>query len=85
LSPLAPDTGFTLIFIDPPYGQGFGVKAAADLDRHDLVNVHGLLVIEDMAGSELPEHIGRLTLYDARNYGETGFWFYARERHYDIV
>lgn len=74
---LAPAGGFTLIFIDPPYGQGLGVKAAAELDRLDLVARPGLLVLEDMAGSEMPERIGRLALRDARTYGDTGLWIYV--------
>ncbi len=70
---------FDLIFMDPPYGQGFignllfffGKEAA-------LLSGHGLLIVEEVHDADLPEASQGLVLQDCRIYGQTGFWFYQK-------
>jgi len=71
-----PPAGFTLVFVDPPYGHGDGTGVIARLDETEIIAMNGLVVFEHPAGSLLPEAVGSLQLFDQRRYGEAGFKFY---------
>ena len=69
-------SGFNLTFVDPPYGKGLARLILAELAGIDLVDPTGLIIVEDVAGTDFPEQIGDLALSDQRRYGDTGLWLY---------
>jgi 16S rRNA (guanine966-N2)-methyltransferase len=75
-----PDTTFSLVFIDPPYRKGLAADMLQELAKSGILCPEALVVAEENALTELPQQVAELTLYDQRQYGETGFWFY-RQKH----
>jgi 16S rRNA (guanine966-N2)-methyltransferase len=67
---------FDLIFMDPPYGQGWCnliVSAALSLP---LLNNNGILVLEHDLKEPIPENVGDWGIGDQRRYGQTRVSFY---------
>lgn len=79
LGKLIEDRPFDLIFMDPPYGQGFVRNLLYFFGKEtSILAEHGMLVVEEVHDAELPEDNQGLVLQDCRIYGKTGFWFYQR-------
>ena len=57
-----------LIFLDPPYGKGLGQKALIAAHRSGWIAKGALIVWEENAAQEAPEHFA---LLDQRRYGDT--------------
>lgn len=77
LSPqVLPGGTVDILFVDPPYSQGFSLQLLQVLDTSPLLHPLSLLVMEERKNEELPERLSRLTLTDQRKYGEARFWFY---------
>jgi len=76
LGEVRPDPGFSLVFIDPPYGKGLGILVLAALITAGLLAPQALAVVEDAARETLPDAVGTMRLADQRRYGDTGFWLY---------
>jgi 16S rRNA (guanine966-N2)-methyltransferase len=75
LGPCAPLPKFDLVFCDPPYGKGLGVKSLNSLVQGQWLNAGAIVVLEEMDKAEVPEIAG-LTPIDERSYGETKVRFY---------
>jgi 16S rRNA (guanine966-N2)-methyltransferase len=75
LGPCAPLPKFDLVFSDPPYGKGLGVKSLNSLVQGQWLNAGAIVVLEEVDKAEVPEIAG-LTLIDGRSYGETRVRFY---------
>jgi 16S rRNA (guanine966-N2)-methyltransferase len=71
-----PADGFSLVFLDPPYGKGLGLQVLRELSGGALITSSGIVVVEDMAQESYPEQLGCLHLFDHRRYGEAAFWLY---------
>lgn len=74
LCPVAP---FTLVFADPPYGQGLGEAALAAAGEQGWASPGALAVLEERAGN-LPPTIPGWQLLHQRAAGESALGFYAR-------
>ena len=72
LGPRASSAGpaFDLVFIDPPYGKGFGERALADLLGGDWLSPHALVVLEEDKSADVPVPPGFVEL-DRRSYATT--------------
>lgn len=70
---------FDIIFLDPPYRQGLGLKILNSLLELNLIAEGGVVIVEDDSTETLPEAIGQFVLYDKRSYGDTGFWLYEQQ------
>ena len=68
---------FSLIFLDPPYGQGLALKTLAALEASGLVRPEARIVAEHSRRETLPEQGGSLGLSQARLYGDTQVAFYG--------
>lgn len=69
-------SGFSVVFLDPPYGKDLAVGVLTQLGQEGLVSPTGLVVAEERSRVLLPESCGLLHLVDQRRYGDTGFWIY---------
>lgn len=76
LGKLLPETRFSIIFVDPPYRKGLSAAILSEIVEANLLTPDGLVVVEDVSVSGLPDAVAGLGLVDRRRYGETGFWFY---------
>ena len=65
-----PGEGFTLAFLDPPYGKGLAPRALAELLRGNWLAPGALVIVEEAASAEFDAPEG-FSLADARRYGDT--------------
>ena len=74
LGPAHPIEPFSLVFLDPPYGQGLAEKALAAARAGGWLTPHALIVVEEAAKSAFaaPEGFGEL---ERRRYDDTEFVF----------
>jgi len=72
---------YTIIFLDPPYGQPEALLSALErLGQGDgVVAPQGLVVAQHQARLSLPERVGDLRAVDMRKLGDTVLRFYLRE------
>jgi 16S rRNA (guanine966-N2)-methyltransferase len=70
LGPSAPQSPFTLVFVDPPYGKGLGKKALLSLVQGGWLAAGAIVVLEEAVKAEVGDVAG-LTLIDERDYGDT--------------
>jgi len=70
------ESGFDLIFADPPYSKNISLSVIESLNNSSLLAHNGLLIVEERFNIELPEKLSNIALVDKRVYGETAFWFY---------
>lgn len=78
--PLKGLSGFDLIFVDPPYGQGLIPVALALLTRCGLASEQALLVAQHRNTEVLAGIIAGWCLTDQRKYGQTVISFFAAEK-----
>lgn len=69
---------FDLVFLDPPYNQGWGQRIVPVLLAGELVADRGLLVLEHDQGEAVPERVGDWHRADQRRYGRTRMTFYRK-------
>lgn len=70
------DRAFDLVFMDPPYDQGFGEKTLELLDRSACVAQGACLVMEHSTREPLPDQVGPFARIDERQKGKTVVSFY---------
>lgn len=78
LQPYATASGFSLVFIDPPYKTRLAEPVMLELGKGKIVRTGGLVVAESSSEGQLLEEISCFSLQDKRVYGEAGFWFYKK-------
>ena len=64
----------TLVFLDPPYGEGLGPSAIAALAAADWLAEGAVLVLETAAREPLPDDLGRCVL-TSRDFADTAVRF----------
>lgn len=64
----ADEPGSTLVFCDPPYGRGLGIRALSAARAAGWIATEALAVLED---SDSPEPPSGFVLGDRRRYGDT--------------
>jgi 16S rRNA (guanine(966)-N(2))-methyltransferase RsmD len=69
---------FDLIFLDPPYKEGFGVLALKEISRRNLLSEKGIVVYERDRAFE--GTIDGLEQFDERKYGRTYFTFFRKQQ-----
>jgi 16S rRNA (guanine966-N2)-methyltransferase len=74
LGPSAPQPPFDLVFIDPPYGRGWGEAALASLVEGGWLAANSMVVLEESSRAEIsvPD---RLSPEEERFYGDTKIIF----------
>jgi len=70
LGPAGKNSGFTLAFLDPPYGQGLAERSLASAAAGGWLAPGAIVVVEERKGSEvaLP---GSYAAFDQRTWGDT--------------
>jgi 16S rRNA (guanine966-N2)-methyltransferase len=67
---------FDLIFMDPPYGQGWSNLIIPSLLSLPILDEKGILVLEHDLTEPVPNQVGGWSIEDQRRYGKTGVSFF---------
>lgn len=70
------NVSFDIIYIDPPYNKGLGIKAIERISSYDLLRKNGVLVFETDTGESAPEVIGVFRKFKSKKYGRNFLSFY---------
>lgn len=69
---------FNIVFLDPPYYQGWVKKSLINLARYDILKRNAIIVAEHSKRDFLPTNIKRLRLVQQRKYSDTILSFYKK-------
>ena len=69
--------GFAIVFADPPFDYPNRRAILEIVDRKNTLEAGGSLLIHFPSEDRLPETVGRLNMYDCREYGRSIVGFYA--------
>lgn len=78
--PVLEPRSFDMVFADPPYSCPFINSIPLLVDKFDLLDDGGVLVIEHLRSLMLPDEIGRLQRDQVRNYGQTSLSFFSAKK-----
>jgi len=70
---------FDIIFIDPPYREGYNELALDAVAQAKILQMDGIIIIEHDKNILPSEKIGDLVRFDLRIYGGTGISFYRKD------
>ena len=70
---------FDIIFIDPPYNKGLGIKAIERISSYNLLKIDGILVYETDEFESAPDTIGMYERFNDKKYGRNVLNFYKRK------
>lgn len=75
---LLPQGMFDIIFLDPPYSEGFELQIITMVIELQLPSKKGIIIAESSKREELPAEILGYTLYKQQRYGDTKLSFYLK-------
>lgn len=67
---------FDLIFCDPPYNEGHGLKVLSRIDKSALLAEKGVFILEHSRHELITSNLDRLEMVRSEKYGETVVSFY---------
>lgn len=70
---------FDYIFMDPPYNKGIIEKMLQQLEKYNIIQDGGLIIVETDREEVLPEKSGKLILEKIKLYSSTKVSFYGVE------
>lgn len=76
--------GFDIVFMDPPYHEGWTKKTLINLGQCDILKNLGIVVSEHHKKEETAERAGRLVRFRQSRYGDTVISFYKNEAQSSI-
>lgn len=76
--PILEPKSFDIIFADPPYKSPHIKEIPLSVEKYDLLDEGGLLVIEHLKGYKFSDDCTVLVLQSTRNYGQTSLSFFSK-------
>ncbi len=76
---------YDLLFVDPPYRQGFTDKILFLVKNSSILNPEGVIIIETDSKEEIPDDLGLLEVRIIKEYGDTKLWFLQRREKQEEV
>ena len=70
---------FDLIFLDPPYDKGMGIKSIEYIYYFNLLNETGIIVLETSDKECIPEVLEGFQVVDERKYGRIKIYIFMRK------
>lgn len=67
---------FDFIFLDPPYKQGLINPTLEAIEKVEIINPGGMIIIEHHRDEQLEKKLGKFVMFDQRTYGSTQISFY---------
>ena len=71
------DEKFDVIIIDPPYASGIYEKCLSSIEKLDLLDDEGIIILEHEKNVELPISVGKYSKLKERKYGITVLSLYG--------
>lgn len=68
--------GFDIIYLDPPYREGFYQRVLLEIADNNLLNSGGIVVAESSRQIQPPEQVANLSITRRQRYGDTVINFY---------
>jgi 16S rRNA (guanine966-N2)-methyltransferase len=65
---LPKESGFDLIFSDPPYCQHISKNILIKINHYDILNDSGTLVLEHSSNEDIPGRCGNVSIYKQKTY-----------------
>jgi len=62
---------YDIVFLDPPYHEGFSRKSLINIDDYDIVSDHSVVIVEHFKKDNLTIDLKNLVLETERRYGDT--------------
>ncbi len=72
------DIAFDLIFMDPPYNQGFVQKTLEKIGHTKILATEGIIIVEHNLKEIPPLEVGCLQRTSTKKYGSTGVTYFKR-------
>ncbi len=69
---------YDIIFIDPPYENGFYIPAVEIIERYNLVKNDGIVVVESLKNKPMDFKLEDFKIYKSRDYGITNITILKR-------
>lgn len=70
-SGLREETGFDIIFSDPPYHRHMSKNILIKINHYDILIDSGTLVLEHSSKEDIPEQCGNFSIYKQKTYRDT--------------
>lgn len=77
LFPESGESGFDLVFADPPYRSALSQAILLSLDDNPVLSPEPLIIMEEQKGFNPSDKLDKLEQKDIRSYGDTTFIFYG--------
>ena len=71
------DDKYDIILVDPPYGAGLYEKCLASIEKLDLLEDEGIIILEHEKNVVLPDCLGKYSRLKEKKYGTIHLSFYA--------
>lgn len=78
------NSGFDIIFVDPPYIEELELAALEKIHDLNLINSGGLVVVESYKKRFLPDQISSLEKERTEKYGDTVLNFYFKKTRFEM-
>lgn len=75
--PVLEPKSFDIIFADPPYKSPHIKEIPLSVEKYELLDKNGLLIIEHLKGFQFSDEPSALVLKSTRNYGQTCLSFFS--------
>lgn len=76
--PVLEPKSFDIVFADPPYESPHIKDIPLSVEKFDLLDDNGLLIVEHMKGYKFSQGCSLLALQSIRHYGQTSLSFFGR-------
>lgn len=70
---------YDIIFMDPPYKYENIGKIIDIIEKRDIINNNGIMIVEQGIDSVMEEKIGFFTLYKTKKYASTKMYYYKHD------
>lgn len=70
---------FDMIFLDPPYNKGIVQKILQQLEKYNIMQDKGIVIVETDRDEETPEKLGKFFKLKEKSYSSTKITFYGVE------
>lgn len=71
------DLKFDIIFLDPPYNKGIVQKILQQLEKYNIMQSEGVVIVETDREEETPEKFGKFFKQKEKSYSSTKITFYG--------
>jgi len=76
---------FDLIILDPPYNKGYSIISLNEIDKSNILNDNGLIMVETECNENLQTHFNNFILIKSKKYGIKKISLYQKIANKKII